>query len=64
MRVLHVVDSLDPARGGPPQVVTRLAGAQVGLGHAVTVLTRDEPARAQAIAESISTLPNAEGITI
>jgi len=64
MRVLHVVDSLDPARGGPPQVVTRLAGAQVGLGHDVTVLTRDEPERRQAIADSIGGLPNAEGITI
>lgn len=64
MRVLHVVDSLDPARGGPPQVVTRLAGAQVGLGCEVTVLTRDEPDRKEAIAESISALPNAGGITI
>ena len=64
MRVLHVVDSLDPARGGPPQVVTRLAGAQIGLGHEVTVLTRDEPARKAAIAESIESLPNASSIRI
>ena len=33
MRVLHVIQSLDPAQGGPPHVAVRLAAAQVELGH-------------------------------
>lgn len=41
MRVLHVIESLDPATGGPPAVVLRLASAQAALGHEVTIAFND-----------------------
>jgi len=37
LRIVHVLASLDPAQGGPPQVVLRLAEAQARLGAEVTV---------------------------
>jgi len=38
MRILHVVRTLDPAEGGPPQVAVRLAAAQAAHGHEVHLL--------------------------
>lgn len=38
MRIIHVVESLDPSQGGPPVVVTRLAMAQASLGHDVKII--------------------------
>jgi len=39
MRIIHVIASIDPAGGGPPQVAMRLAAAQAQLGHDVHVVT-------------------------
>ncbi len=39
MRIVHVIGSLDPACGGPPMVVARLAAAQAHLGMDVRILT-------------------------
>ncbi|HEY1378387.1 MAG TPA: glycosyltransferase [Gemmataceae bacterium] len=41
MNVLHVIETLDPAAGGPPVVAARLAAAQAKLGHAVTILAAE-----------------------
>ncbi|MBK1718330.1 glycosyltransferase [Thiocystis violacea] len=38
MRILHLVDSLDPAAGGPPAVALRLAAAQAAIGHDASVV--------------------------
>jgi glycosyltransferase involved in cell wall biosynthesis len=35
MRIVHVIDTLDPAHGGPPAVAENLAKAQAALGHDV-----------------------------
>ncbi len=43
MRIIHVVNSMDPATGGPPSVVARLAAAQAGAGHSVTIFCRESP---------------------
>lgn len=64
MRILHVSESLDPAHGGTPAVPKALASAQAGLGHDVTILTRDEPGRAGAIRESMASIPHAEKVRI
>ena len=64
MRILHVSESLDPAHGGTPAVPKALASAQAGLGHDVTILTRDEPGRAEAIRESMAGIPDSEKVTI
>lgn len=37
MNLLHVINTLDPAAGGPPVVAGCLAGAQAKLGHAVSI---------------------------
>lgn len=41
MRILHVTYSLAADQGGPTMVTTRVAAAQAGLGHDVTILTRE-----------------------
>lgn len=38
MRIVHVIDSLDPAVGGPRAVVFSLAGAEAMLGHDVRIV--------------------------
>lgn len=40
MKILHVVDTLDPADGGPAVSVPSLAAAQATLGHTVAILYR------------------------
>lgn len=64
MRILHVSESLDPAHGGTPAVPKAIAAAQSGLGHEVTILTRDEPDRAGAIRDSMASIPHAERVRI
>jgi hypothetical protein len=44
MRILHVIGTLDPASGGPAQVVVRLAAAQAAAGCQPAILTYDRPA--------------------
>src|SRR6266542_4342037 len=53
MLILHVIASLDPAAGGPPQVVYRLACAQADLGHEVHLVAYrgDSAARLRVQAE-------------
>lgn len=53
MKILHVISSLDPAAGGPPQVVARLSAAQASLGHHVTIASGHKSCR-QALVEQMS----------
>lgn len=39
MKIIHVIGSFDPAKGGPQAVVVRLAAAQASLGHEVTIIS-------------------------
>jgi glycosyltransferase involved in cell wall biosynthesis len=43
MRILHVISSLSPAGGGPPEAVRQLARAYPLIGVGVEVATQDEP---------------------
>ena len=46
MKILHVIQTLDPAAGGPPVVAACLAAAQAGLGNSVAILAnQSEPER-------------------
>jgi len=38
LRIVHFIQSLDPSRGGPPQVAMHLADGQARLGHQVLVI--------------------------
>jgi len=43
LRILHVIGSLDPADGGPPEAVRQLARAYASVGVSIEVLCQDEP---------------------
>src|SRR5205085_4413079 len=58
MKILHVITTLDPAAGGPPAVVTRLAAAQAALGHEVHVASYEAPAASERIAAYWKTVPH------
>lgn len=58
MQILHVIRSLDPAHGGPPGVVARLAASQARLGHRVTVLSYASHGREAAIGKALARVPN------
>jgi hypothetical protein len=56
MKIVHVIGTLDPAKGGPQTVVVRLAAAQAAAGHEVHVLgyaSSDAEQRALSAAKSV-----------
>lgn len=64
MHIAHVIESLDPATGGPPAAAVRLAAAQAAAGHELTILTGDEPSRGADIARSIADVPGVSRVKI
>ncbi|KAA9367052.1 glycosyltransferase [Ochrobactrum quorumnocens] len=44
MKIIHIIGSFDPAKGGPQAVVVRLAAAQAALGHDVTIISYSDDA--------------------
>ena len=44
LRILHLINSIDPTTGGPANVLLRLATIQARHDHNVTIITSDEPA--------------------
>jgi glycosyltransferase involved in cell wall biosynthesis len=58
MRILHVIEILDPDKGGPQAVATRLAAAQAAFGHDVTIACYHAPAAAGGrIASLVDAIP-------
>lgn len=39
MRIVHVIDSVDPRHGGPPAVAVQLSAAQAAAGHEVVLVS-------------------------
>lgn len=65
MKIVHVLDTLDPRDGGPPQVAMRQAAALAGLGHDVAILhCRPEPDRVGPVRTTIEGVPGHERVTI
>jgi glycosyltransferase involved in cell wall biosynthesis len=62
MRVLQVVDSLDPVFGGPPAVVLRLAAALASEGIEVTLYSVERPGREADIQRSLVGIPGIERV--
>lgn len=60
MRILHVIPSLDPADGGPPQVAVRLAEAQARLGHEATLLHLEPTEARKAAVDALIASPPGE----
>jgi glycosyltransferase involved in cell wall biosynthesis len=62
MRVLQVVDSLDPIYGGPPTVVLRLAAAMAREGAQVTLYSQERSGREHDIAATLRGIPGIESV--
>jgi glycosyltransferase involved in cell wall biosynthesis len=60
LRVLQVVNSLDPVDGGPPTVVLRLAAALAREGAQVTLYSRERSGRETDIAATLQGIPGIE----
>ena len=57
MRIIHVIQTLDPAAGGPPAVALRLAAAQASLGCEVVVAAYSGISARDAIVASTDGIP-------
>jgi glycosyltransferase involved in cell wall biosynthesis len=44
MRILHIIDTLDPAAGGPSESIRRIVASYPAMGHAGEVVSLDDPA--------------------
>ena len=65
MRILRIIDSLDPRRGGPVQMVRSTAAIHKTMGHETCVLTMDAPDASYLsqtdLKQSASGLENSDG---
>lgn len=43
MRILHIIDTLDPAAGGPSESIRRIVASYPAMGHAGEVVSLDDP---------------------
>ncbi|HED12058.1 MAG TPA: glycosyltransferase [Gammaproteobacteria bacterium] len=64
MKIIHAIDSLDPALGGPPMCVAGLAAAQAGLGHEVLIYCHDALIRRDEVRAAMSRIPGIERVSI
>ncbi len=62
MRILQVVDSLDPIYGGPPAVVLRLSAALAREGAQVTLYSQERSGRETDIASTLRGIPGIESV--
>lgn len=49
MKILHLCSSVDPATGGPANVLARLTPEQARRGHEVRIVTMDSPDRVEGV---------------
>ncbi|HKJ21947.1 MAG TPA: glycosyltransferase [Gammaproteobacteria bacterium] len=64
MNVVHVINTLDPANGGLPAVVTRLAAAQARLGANTSIAAYAHPGTEEAVARSLTGIPDIDRVRI
>lgn len=60
MRILHVIEDIDPAHGGPQSVVMRLAAAQAAQGAAIGIASYSP---LDVVAAATADVPGAEDVT-
>lgn len=60
MKIIHIIGSFDPAKGGPQAVVVRLAAAQAALGHDVTILSYSDDAISARALKATAAIPGFE----
>ena len=54
MRIVHLINSIDPVSGGPANVLARLAPVQVSRGHEVAIIAADDPGRVEEVADRLA----------
>jgi glycosyltransferase involved in cell wall biosynthesis len=62
MRILQVLNSLDPADGGPPAVVLRLSAALATEGAEVTIYSTERAGRESDIERTLQGIPGIEKV--
>jgi glycosyltransferase involved in cell wall biosynthesis len=62
MRIVHLINTLDPAHGGPPLVAASLASALAGFGHDVTLASYHTPGREEAILMMLRAVPGIDRV--
>lgn len=58
MKIVHVIGSFDPAKGGPQAVVVRLAAAQASLGHDVTIVSYSDDEINHRVRKATAAIPD------
>lgn len=58
MKIVHVIGSYDPAKGGPQAVIVRLAAAQAALGHSVIIVSYSDEDVNRRAAKAAETIPH------
>jgi len=64
LKIVHVVLTLDPAGGGPPQVAVRLAAAQAALGHDVHIVFYATAAAQPRVDQQLARVPHREKLCL
>jgi len=64
MRILHVINTLDPNAGGPPAVALRLAAAQATLGHNAAIAAYHTPESQGRIEKSLASIPGMHRVEV
>ena len=54
MRIVHLINSIDPVSGGPANVLARLAPVQVRRGHEVAIIAADDPRRVDDVTKRLA----------
>jgi glycosyltransferase involved in cell wall biosynthesis len=62
IKIVHVINSIDPADGGPPTVVMRLSAAQALLGNDVHVVSYVESSARERIDQAIAQIPGRDRV--
>lgn len=57
MKIIHIIGSFDPAKGGPQAVVVRLAAAQAAFGHDVTIISYSDDEIDYRAAKATASIP-------
>jgi glycosyltransferase involved in cell wall biosynthesis len=64
LRVLHVIQSLDPAGGGPPMIAARIAAAQAERGCQMAMISYHFPEADERCNKALRAIPNFENVRI
>lgn len=62
MKILHVIETLDPSFGGPPKIAACIAAGQAALDENVRLASMTAPSRSDDVQKMLSTVPGFEAL--